>query len=96
MLPALVVSELALTVYALLAGWGRSKLRAQWEVISALPRLRRQRREILSSAVLAPAEFARLMRAELDSPYAGQLAQIPPLRALLRAYWRVAGALAGA
>ena len=92
-LPALLVTELALLVYACASGWGRSKLRAQWEVLAALPRLVRQRRQLLSGAGATGGDMLRHMHVQLDSPNVGRFARGRAARALLALYWRVVRAI---
>jgi GT2 family glycosyltransferase len=87
-LPALLVAELSLTAYAWASGWGRSKLRAQWQVMAALPRLARQRRAVLSGSTATAGQMLSQMQVQLDSPNVGRMAGHPAVRALLRMYWR--------
>lgn len=90
LLPALIVSELALLVAATLGGWLPQKLRANAEVVAWLPRLLRERREIQGGARIGVERFAELLSAELDSAYLGRAGRSPLLRRLLRTYWRAA------
>jgi GT2 family glycosyltransferase len=85
--PALLATELALFTIALASGWGPAKLRATWDTLAALPRLLSQRRAIQAQRELSTVEFARLLTADLTSPYLGGVAGSRLLRGLLRAYW---------
>lgn len=91
--PALLATELGVLALALVSGWGGQKLAANAEVVRALPRLLRQRREIQAGAQVGAREFASHLTAELDSQYLGRAARLPGLNWLLRAYWRCALAL---
>jgi GT2 family glycosyltransferase len=88
--PALVATELALLAVAARGGWLREKLRANAQVVRALPLLVRERRAVQAERVVPAAELARWLTPELDSPYLGALASVRPLRWALRAYWSVA------
>lgn len=87
-LPALLVAEVALLAYAVASGWGWSKLRAQWEVAAALPRLARQRRALLAGSSASAADMLAHMQVQLDSPNVGRFARARPARVLLALYWR--------
>ena len=89
LLPALVLTELALPVIALRWGWLREKLEADVDVIRWLPRLLRERREIQKRRTISAAEFADHLTAELSSPYFGGVGRSRVLRAGMRAYWAV-------
>lgn len=86
-LPALLATELALLLYAPVAGWGEAKLRGTGGFLRALPRALRERRVIQAQAVVPVAEFAEALVPELDSPFFGRLGRSPVVRLLLRAYW---------
>lgn len=86
-LPALLATELALLVVAWRGGWLGEKLRASGDVLRALPRLRRERREIQASRRVTAAQFASHLTADLDSPYLGAAGRSRVLRQLLRGYW---------
>jgi GT2 family glycosyltransferase len=88
--PALVATELALTLYAAAAGWGGAKLRGTAGFLRALPRALRERRAIQRGRVVGEAEFAQALVADLDSPFFGRLGTSPLVRALLRGYWALA------
>jgi GT2 family glycosyltransferase len=86
--PALVAAEITVHAAAAAGGWLPQKLRADAEVMLALPRLLRERRGVkVGTANVAPAEFARWLTADLDSAYLGRAARSRMLRALLRRYW---------
>jgi GT2 family glycosyltransferase len=87
MLPALLLTELALPLIALRWGWLREKLEADLDVIRWLPRLLRERREIQARRTISAAEFADHLTAELSSPYFGGIGRSRVLRAGMRAYW---------
>jgi N-acetylglucosaminyl-diphospho-decaprenol L-rhamnosyltransferase len=85
--PALMATELALLLYATVAGWGGAKACGTAGFLRALPAALRQRRAIQARAAVGPAEFAAAMVPELDSPFFGAVGRSRPVRALLRAYW---------
>jgi GT2 family glycosyltransferase len=93
--PALVATELALVVVAFAGGWGREKLLSWVDVLRALPRLRRERREIQAHRRVSALEFARHMTPDLSSPYLGRASELRWLRGALRAYWAVVLAVLG-
>ena len=86
-LPALLVTELALHAIALRQGWLREKLGADADVVRWLPRLVRERRSIQARGAISAAEFADHLTAELSSPYFGGVGRSRAVRAALRAYW---------
>jgi GT2 family glycosyltransferase len=86
-LPALLLTELALHVIALRGGWLREKLLADVDVIRWLPRLLRERSAIQSRRTISAAEFAGHLTAELSSPYFGGVGRSRVLRAGMRGYW---------
>jgi GT2 family glycosyltransferase len=86
-LPALLLTELALPLIALRWGWLREKLLADLDVIRWLPRLLRERRAIQSRRAISAAEFADHLTADLTSPYFGGVGRSRALGAALRAYW---------
>jgi GT2 family glycosyltransferase len=88
-LPALIVTDLALIAIAFPSGWGPQKLRSLGEVAAALPRVLRERRQVQSSRRITAKEFAAWLTADLSSPYLGRAARLRPLTWGLRAYWRV-------
>jgi hypothetical protein len=83
-------------VVALRGGWIREKLAADGEVLAALPRLLRERREVQQLRTVSEAAFVRHMTADLSSPYLGAAGRSRWLQAVLRAYWRAVLALIGA
>lgn len=93
LLPALLATELALHLVALLGGWIGPKLRADAALLGWLPRLLRERREIQATARASAAEFAEQLSPELDSAYLGRAGDSAVLGWLLRSYWRGVRAL---
>jgi hypothetical protein len=89
LIPALLATELALLVASAAGGWLPQKLRAYAEIISSLPRLLSERREIQAARTISAGEFATGLVASLDSAYLGAAGRSPVLAALLGAYWRV-------
>ena len=88
LLPALLATELALLVIATVGGWLPQKLRANAEALAWLPRLLRERREIQGAATIEPAQFAALLRPDLDSDFLGPAARSKALNHLLTLYWK--------
>jgi GT2 family glycosyltransferase len=86
-LPALVVTDLALLVVATASGWGGQKALAMVDVARSLPRLRRERREIQAGRSAPARLVAGHMTADLSSPYLGRAGTSRALRAVLRGYW---------
>ena len=82
-------------VIALAGGWGREKLLSWSDVVTALPRLLRERRAIQAHRRASALEFARHMTPELSSAYLGRAARMRPLRTALRLYWSVVLAVLG-
>lgn len=95
-MPAMLLTELALLGVSLAGGWLGAKLRADLDLIAWLPRLLSERRVIQSRRAIGAGEFAAALVPELGSEYFGALAERPLLRRALRAYWRVVLALLGA
>jgi N-acetylglucosaminyl-diphospho-decaprenol L-rhamnosyltransferase len=91
--PALLATELALFPVAAAGGWGRQKLRANWEFIRWVPRLLRERRVLQRRRTTSAAEFAALLTPDLDSDLISPLVRSLPARLLLRTYWRLVRAL---
>jgi N-acetylglucosaminyl-diphospho-decaprenol L-rhamnosyltransferase len=87
--PALLLTELGVTAAAIAGGWAPQKLSAWGETLAGLPRLMRERRAIQARRRISSSEFARWLTADLDSAYLGRAATSGPLRAGLRAYWRL-------
>ena len=88
LLPGLLATELALLVVAALGGWLGPKLRADRDVVRALPRLVAERAQIADLARAAgpgaadAGRFADLLTPDLDSNYLGSASQSSLLRAL--------------
>jgi GT2 family glycosyltransferase len=93
LMPALILTELALIPASLAAGWGRQKLAAIGEVVRWLPRLLRERRQVQASRAVSAAEFAAWLTPDLDSPFISPIARSAPVRLALRGYWRAVRAL---
>jgi GT2 family glycosyltransferase len=91
--PALLATELALLPVAAAGGWGGQKLRANWEFLTWLPRLLRERRALQCRRSISPAEFAAALTPDLDSDLISPLVRSWPARLLLRSYWRLVRAL---
>ncbi len=87
--PALVLTELGLLAVAAAGGWLPEKLRSYGDTARSLRRLLAERRTIQAGRTISPAEFARHLTPDLDSPYLGRAATLAPLRAGLRLYWRL-------
>jgi GT2 family glycosyltransferase len=96
LVPALLVTELALLPASLAGGWFRQKLLANLDVLRWLPRLLRERRAIQATRVVSAARFAAWLTADLDSPNLPGFVRRGPVRALLRAYWRLVRRALGA
>lgn len=92
-MPAMLLTELALLPVALAGGWLGAKLRADLDVLAWLPRLLAERRAIQAGRTIAAGEFASGLVPELGSSYFGAAAELAPLRRGLRAYWRLVVAL---
>jgi GT2 family glycosyltransferase len=87
--PALLATELAVFVAAAVSGWLPEKLKATADTLRALPRLRRERREIQATATVGSAVFAEALTPDLASAYLGRVAESQVVRILLRSYWSV-------
>lgn len=87
--PALLATELALLTVSASSGWGRRKLRANFEFLRWLPRLLRERREIQRRRTVSASEFASWLTPDLDSELIPPLVRTPPARLALRGYWRL-------
>ena len=87
--PALAATELALFAIAAAGGWLPQKLAAWGDVLRALPRLLRERREVQATAQIGAAEFAFGLEPALGSRYLGRAARSILLNRLLAAYWRL-------
>ena len=87
--PALVATELAILAVSVHSGWWRQKLGAYADLLRWMPRLLRERRAIQATRAASAGEFARLLTADLTSPFLGPLSRSRVIRTLLRSYWRV-------
>jgi GT2 family glycosyltransferase len=87
LLPALLATEIALLPVAARGGWLGAKLRAQAEVVRALPSLLRARRDVQRRRRVTAAAFAAWLTAELDSPYLAEARRAAPLVWLQRTWW---------
>jgi N-acetylglucosaminyl-diphospho-decaprenol L-rhamnosyltransferase len=92
-MPALIVTDLALWPVAIAGGWAEARWQALVDTLRALPRVLQERREIQATRTIGAREFARALTPDLDSAYLGAAARSGVLRALLRAYWRAVTAL---
>lgn len=92
-MPALLITELALLVVALRGGWIREKLAADADVLRALPRLLAERRHVQATRTVGEIEFARRMTPYLSSPYLGAAGRSRLLGRALHGYWRLVLAL---
>lgn len=87
--PVLLATELALLFVSATGGWGRQKLRANFEFLRWLPRLLRERRRVQRQRTISAGEFASHLTPDLDSDLISQLVRAWPARFALRAYWRL-------
>jgi GT2 family glycosyltransferase len=87
--PALLATEVALVPASLAGGWFRQKVLANFDALRWLPRLLRERREIQAARSISTTELAAWLTPDLDSPNLPRLVRGGPVRALLRAYWRL-------
>ncbi len=95
-LPALLITELALLPVAARGGWLGAKLRAWGDVLRWLPWIVRRRRRVQCTRAIGAAEFASLLTPGLDSPFVVLPRPLVPLvTAGLRAYWRGCRVLTG-
>lgn len=85
--PALVATEIVLLLVSARQGWLSAKLRAYRDLISWLPRLRRERRHIRAQSTISDREFAALLTPDLDSPLIPSFAKRGMIRTMLRVYW---------
>jgi GT2 family glycosyltransferase len=95
LLPALAVTELAIGLAAVRAGWFGEKARAWCDLIGWLPRLLAERASIQARRKITAGEFARILTPDLDSPFLPAAVGGGPVRAALRAYWRLVLVLLG-
>ena len=89
-LPALLLIELAVLVFAARGGWLGAKLRSWLDVLAWLPRAPAERRAIQRTAVIAPAQFAAGLSHRLDSPFFGPAGGWRWLQLALGGYWSAA------
>jgi GT2 family glycosyltransferase len=89
LLPALLVTELALVFVSLSGGWGRQKALATFDTLRSMPRLLRERRAIQAGRKIGAGEFAAQLTPRLSSPYLGRPGLLGVLSWPLRAYWLV-------
>jgi GT2 family glycosyltransferase len=87
-LPALLAVEPALLAVGVRRGWWQAKLASYGDLLRWLPGGLRERRAVQARRRVSAREFARGLVAELDSPFFGRAGQSPPVRRLLRGYWR--------
>jgi GT2 family glycosyltransferase len=92
-MPALLLTELALIPVSVAGRWGREKLLANLGVLRHLGWALRSRREVQRGRSVSVAEFAAWLTPELDSPFLGRAAHSRLLGWGLRAYWRLVRAL---
>jgi N-acetylglucosaminyl-diphospho-decaprenol L-rhamnosyltransferase len=95
LLPALLLTELALVPVSIAGGWFGQKLRAWSDTVRWLPRLLNERRAIHSAPTVPACEFAAGLTPDLESAYLGAAGRSRLLRAGLRAYWAVVLAVLG-
>jgi GT2 family glycosyltransferase len=88
-MPALLMTEVAVLAAAVRGGWAGQKLGATRDVLSWLPRLMSERREIQGERRARASVFAGPMTAIPSSPYLGDAARSPYVTAALIGYWRV-------
>jgi GT2 family glycosyltransferase len=86
--PALLATEFALLLVSISGGWGRQKLRANFEFLRWLPRLLRERRQVQQQRTISAGEFAAWLTPDLDSDLISPLVRAWPAHLALRGYWR--------
>ena len=86
--PALLITEAALLAVAMRGGWIRQKLGAMTDVVSWLPRLLDERREIQAHRAITASDFARHLTPDLETPFIGVRARRGAIQSFLRLYWR--------
>jgi GT2 family glycosyltransferase len=87
-LPALLVTELAVWVVAARGGWVGAKARATVGVLRELPAILRERRAIQASRRIGSSTFAASLTDTLSSPFFGRIGGLPGLQLAMRIYWR--------
>jgi N-acetylglucosaminyl-diphospho-decaprenol L-rhamnosyltransferase len=95
LLPAFVITELALIPISIAGGWLGPKLASWCDLARSGARLARERRRIQQARAIPLGEFAAALTADLDTPYLGAAARSRPLRIALRAYWSLVSLLLG-
>jgi GT2 family glycosyltransferase len=95
-LPALLITELALVAVAARGRWLGALLRGWAGTLVWLPWILARRRRVQAGRAISTAEFATLLKAEPDSPFAKLPDAVAPTAgAAMRAYWRAVSALTG-
>ena len=87
-LPALIVTELAVWAVAARGGWARAKAQATVGVLVDLPRILRERRTIQSGRRIGSSVFAASLTDTLSSPYFAQIGRRSAPELAMRLYWR--------
>lgn len=88
-LPAMLITEVAVWMVAVRGGWCRMKALATLDLVRSLRRLLRERRRIQSGRRIDAAAFAAELSAELSSPYFGTVGEQPLIHRALGVYWWV-------
>jgi hypothetical protein len=92
-LPAMLITEVAVWAVALRGGWARMKALATLDLIRSLPTLIGERRAIQASRAVGAKSMADALSASLLSPYFGTLGRSVMVRFILNAYWAATKAL---
>ncbi len=96
LLPALLITELALVFVAARGRWLGALLRAWADVLRWVPWIARRRRAVQSGRAISSAEFATLLTHGLDSPFIALPSVVRGfVTAGLRGYWVVCRLLIG-
>jgi len=93
--PVLALTELVLFVAALRGGWAGAKVRAWRDLARWVPRLVSERRALAAGRTITPAQFARILTPDLESPFLPVTARRGPVRLLLRSWWAMVTAALG-
>jgi hypothetical protein len=88
--PALFLTELALLPISFANGWLRMKLLSYFDIVRALPRVLRERKQIQETRKVSSLAFAKALTAELDSPNFGTVGRNPLIARGLGIYWKLA------
>lgn len=88
-LPALIVSEVAVWGVSIRSGWVGMKALATLDLLRWSPRLRRERRLIQSQRTVGAGTFAATLTPELSSPYFGAIGRNRLVSGALTAYWKL-------